>query len=101
MRKELTNEQKNAWSWLNSVVKAIKTINKGCGKIYSLQKIDVFQVHPLIDWCELLEIPYKRVDWDGNEACESDWDEVYFVYKGIRFFELVSKVDKETENAGE
>lgn len=98
MKKELTNEQKNAWSYLNGAVKGIKTIKKGCGEIKPLNGLDIFQMSHLLDWCKLLEMPYERVDWAGNVHCESNWDEVFFVYKGIRFFELV---EKEIKNEGE
>ena len=32
-----------------------------------------------------------RSDWIGNKTCNSNWDELHFVYNGYKFFQLVPK----------
>ena len=86
--------RKDAYSLLNNLIKAEKLERK---KFKSLGEIEIIglkseiQVWKLIQWCELLEMPYNREDWGGNKSCGSNWDIVYFTYKGFTFFELVEK----------
>lgn len=61
------------------------------GEIEVLSPIMKFQMHNLAEWCKLLGKKYKKEDWDGNELCDSNWDIIYFEYKGVQFFELVEK----------
>ena len=87
----MTTKQKEAYKLLNSYVKAKKFLNKKLDKIRTLDTDMKVQMRNLIEWCELLEISYNRIDWDGNTSCGSNWDEVFFDYKGCHFFELVEK----------
>ena len=93
----MNNPVNDAHAFLNELVKSQKLLNK----VYtSLEGVKVLSVNNsihmtnLAHWCELLDMPYIREDWDGNEHCHSNWDVVYFDFKGIRFFELVDKIDK-------
>lgn len=94
-----TEEQrkKDAIAFLNCQVKAQTLLRKKFNSIpdiFILSGKKVVQMCGIIEWCELLDMQYVREDWDGNEHCHSNWDVVYFDFKGIRFFELVDKIDK-------
>lgn len=95
----MTKSQSSARRLLNQLVRAYKLqtskINMETSdyfdNIYVLSPKAEFQMHNLITWCELLDMPYQRVDWEANQSCNSNWDEVFFIYDGIKFFELVEK----------
>ena len=57
------------------------------------------QLYNLKKLCDILDLDYKREDWEGNESCNSNWDKVWFVYKNVEFFDLVHK-EKENHDAG-
>ena len=98
-----TQEQakKDAWAYLNALVKAYRlsrktfaSLNAAGIKILSNQLENGYiriQMYGLKQWCELLEMPYFGTDWDGNKSCGSNYDEIYFIYKGCKFFDLVEK----------
>ena len=105
-KRKLTKEEqivKDAWEFVNCQVNSIKQRDK---KFRSLNddedSIGIYpqdknvHMHGLIRLSELTNISYNRISWSGNAACETDYDEVYFIYKGVRFFQLVDKI-KETE----
>ena len=57
------------------------------------------QVYNLKKLCDILDLDYKREDWDGNEMCNSNWDKLWFVYKNVEFFDLIEK-EKENHDEG-
>lgn len=102
-KKKLTKEEqlvKDAWEFVNCQVNAIKQRGK---KFTSLVGEDIgiyvnpkeVHMHGLIRLSELIGIPYIRVDWSGNKVCEDNYDEVYFIYKGVKFFQLEDKIEEE------
>lgn len=96
MKKE-RNDKNDACAFLNGLVTAQKLIRK---KFESLASRKIYVVHPesaimmnnLEEWCNLLDQEYGRVDWDGNAHCKTNWDKIFFKYKGFEFYELVDKV---------
>lgn len=108
-KKKLTKEEqmvKDAWEFVNCQVTASKLQNKRFTSllgddykqcIYRIYAPKEVHTNALIRLSELTGIPYKRVDWKGNESCETDYDEVYFIYKGVRFFALVDKLEETEE----
>lgn len=105
-KKKLTKEEqmvKDAWEFVNCQVNAIKQRGKKftslVGEDIGIYKNDKeVHMHGLIRLSELVSIPYNRTDWSGNETCETNHDEVYFLYKGVRFFQLVDKIGEEENN---
>ena len=107
-KKKLTKEEqmvKDAWEFVNCQVTASKLQNKRFTsllpddydqRIYKIYTPKEVHVSGLICLSKLIGIPYIRVDWEGNKQCETNHDEVYFIYKGVKFFQLVDKI-KETE----
>lgn len=92
----IEQQKKDAWSFLNCQVKAQNLARKRFKSIKRTYNLDVMDkanvlMSGLIQWCKLLDMEYYRVDWEGNEHCKSNWDMVYFDYKGYRFFELLPK----------
>ena len=90
------DEQKkqDALAFLNCQVKAQKMMRKkfaSLGGVELTSLSDDIQIWNLMQLIEILEMPYIREDWDGNEVCDSDSDIIYFDYKGYRFFQLVDK----------
>ena len=90
----MNNPVNDAHAFLNELVKSQKLL----GKVYkSLDGVKVLSVNNsvqlvnLAHWCELLDMPYIKEDWDGNAVCNSNDDIIYFVFKGITFFELIDK----------
>ena len=90
----MNNPVNDAHAFLNELVKSQKLLKK----VYtSLDGVTVLFPRPevqmtnIIHWCELLDMPYIKEDWDGNTACSSNYDIIYFIFKGITFFELVDK----------
>lgn len=84
----------DAQKLLNCLVKSQKLMRKEFNSLSGIKVIglrDDIQLLSLASWCELLNIQYTRTDWDGNEYCETNWDIIYFWYKGFKFFELVAK----------
>lgn len=57
------------------------------------------QMNNLQKLCDILDLDYKREDWDGNEVCNSNWDKVWFMYKNVEFFDFVEK-EKENHDEG-
>lgn len=99
-----TPEMKDAVAFLNCQIRAQKLMRKKFAnltkagiRVLGLDHRNDIHMSGFINWCKLLGMPYTRADWDGNEQCESNWDIVYFDFKGYRFFELV---DKEIANEG-
>lgn len=97
----------DAIRFVNTVVKAKKMMLK---HYQSLEDVNIYgvglgsyswvsddatqvQMHGIIKLAKLLGIDTKEVEWSGNEVCQSNHLEVYFIYKGIKFFELMDKVD--------
>lgn len=99
MKKE-RSDKNDAFAFLNGLVTAKKLMSK---KFTSLETegihvsipdpADGIMIRNLEKFCALLEMPYQRVDWDGNEHCRTSWDKIFFVHKGIEFYELVDKLD--------
>lgn len=101
-----TMEQKraDAWKFVNCHVKANKLAEK---KFSSLEDSGIctlrsdinrhVQMHGIIELCYLIDMPFLREDWDGNKYCDSNWDIIWFEYRGVRFFELVDKEEKNDE----
>lgn len=100
----MTTEEKrfyeDAWTFINMQVKAAKMMNK---KFDTLQTEDIInlsapvkkiQMYNIIKLCKIANIPTIRQDWAGNASCSTDYDEVYFIYKGIKFFGLEDKEDE-------
>ena len=95
----MTKSQSSARRLLNQLVRAYKLqtskinmeTSDSFDNIYVLYPKAEINMHNLISWCELLDMSYQRVDWEGNKACNSNYDEVSFIYEGIKFFELVEK----------
>ena len=90
------DEQKkqDALAFLNCQVKAQKMMRKKFASLGGVELIslrDDIQIWNLMQLIEILEMPYIREDWDGNDVCDSDRDIIYFDYKGYRFFQLVDK----------
>lgn len=89
--------KKDAWSMLNILVKAEKLKRKRYSSLGDIHVLDIkhsrgdVHMSHILDWCELLGMPYIREDWDGNEQCNSNWDIVYFEYHDVEFFGLVTK----------
>lgn len=96
MKKE-RNDKNDACAFLNGLVTAQKLLRK---RFESLEAKRIYVVHPgntimisnLAEWCNLLDQEYGRVDWDGNEQCDTNWDKIFFNYKGFEFYELVDKI---------
>ena len=90
-------EKSDAVKFLDRLIKSYKLRNnkfKSLGDLYIrvLGNRPVIQMCGLAKWCTLLNMPYNREDWNGNEQCNTDWDMIWFVYKGVQFFELVEKL---------
>lgn len=108
-KRKLTKEEqivKDAWEFVNCQVTALKLQNKRFTsllpddydqRIYKLYTPKEVHINALIRLSELIGIPYNRIDWDGNKSCETNNDEVYFIYKGVRFFQLVDKIEETEE----
>lgn len=103
-KKKLTKEEqmvKDAWEFINCQVNAIKQRDK---KFTSLADIGCYNhdkkvhLHGLLKLSALTNIPYSRIEWDGNDVCNSQYDEVFFIYKGVRFFELADKIMETKED---
>lgn len=97
MKKE-KSAKSEAYELLNCYVKGVKLLNKSIGdrykddSIYSISNpSNRIQVANLIRWCELLEMPYTKEVWDGNEHCDTNYDIIQFNYKGCHFIELVER----------
>lgn len=91
---EQERARKDARTFLNNLVKAQKLMRKtyaSLGGVMVLITNNHVQMWNLRHWCELLGMDYIREDWDGNSACGSNWDIVYFEYEGFKFFDLVPK----------
>lgn len=90
-------EKSDAVKFLDRLVKSYKLRDK---KFKSLEDLDIkilanrpiIQMSGLEKWCALLNMPYNREDWQGNIHCDTNWDMIWFVYKGVQFFELVEKL---------
>lgn len=97
-----TQEQlvKDAWEFVRVCAKAKKMEYKEFALLKD-EDIKRFKDKPEIHifglprLCELLNIEYAREDWDGNKVCKTNHDIIYFMYHGIKFFQLT---DKETED---
>ncbi len=106
--KTLTEQEqliKDAWSFLNIHVKAFKLAQK---KFVDLKNVGIYRLgitgnydeFPLVHTsnvallAELTGHTISRIDWSGNEQCNSNYDEIYFYYKGVRFFELAEKEEE-------
>jgi len=85
----------DAYKFLNCQVKAQKLMRKHFNSlpVRSAAEMDKnpTQLFGLKEMCDLIELPYKREDWQGNAHTNVNWDIVYIDYKGYRFFELVDK----------
>ncbi len=99
----MTAEEKrlydDAMAFINMQVKAVKMMHKDfktlqVANIGRLNKPESVQIFNIIKLCEIVNLPFTRRDWEGNATCNSDWDEVYFIYKGIKFFGLEDKEDE-------
>ncbi len=87
----------NAFAWLNKQIKADRMMKKSFHEeVSNITPSSFKQIHisGLIKVSEITGIPYKRIGWDGNEHCKTNHDEVFFYYKGYKFFQLIDK-DKE------
>lgn len=86
----------NAMSFINCQIKGRKMIKKTFDglDVQALSISNKIHIAGLRTLCNIVNFQYSRDDWDGNTTCNSDWDIVYFDYKGFRFFELVGKEDK-------
>lgn len=103
-------EIKDARKLLFDLVKSVdlqQEVFASIPEIYSLEKKREVQMVHLKDWCELLNIKYKRADWGGNKVCNKsnkshcldiNWDIIWFEFDNVKFFELV---DKENEHEGQ
>lgn len=85
--------EEDAWEFIKSVVKAEKIKRKQFGTLENvhirmLDLKDDVHITNLPYLCKLLNFSYIREDWDGNEHCNSNYDILYFMYKGFKFFEL-------------
>lgn len=108
-KKKLTKEEqmvKDAWEFVNCQVTASKLQTKRFTsllsddykqRIYRISDSKEVHTNALIRLSELTGIPYNRVDWVGNKSCETNYDEVYFIYKGVKFFALVDKLEETEE----
>ena len=90
------DEQKkqDALAFLNCQVKAQKMMRKTFESLGDVSPLGLYKdihVYNLIHLCDILEVPYIRENWDGNKQCNSNWDIVYFYYKGYKFYSLVDK----------
>lgn len=88
--------EKDAWEFVKGVVKAQKLMRKQFGAlenahIHILGLKDSIQITNLEYLCKLLHFAHVREDWAGNEGTNANYDIVYFIYKGYKFFELVEK----------
>ncbi len=85
--------EKDAWEFVKSIVKAEKLKRKQFGTLENVH-INILglrneiQMTNLPYLCKLLNFAYIREDWDGNEDCDTNYDILYFMYKGFKFFEL-------------
>ena len=97
--------EKDAWEFIKGVVKAEKLKRKQFGTLESvhIRMLDLkSEVHitNLPYLCKLLNFAYIREDWEGNEHCNSNYDILYFIYKGFKFFELEERRnDAEVNNS--
>lgn len=86
---KLTSEE--AFEWMDKVVSAWKTLGEYAtpdiyiGHPFTSKEIQMVGVANLAISAEL---PYTIEPWDGNDNVVSDYLEVWFDYKGYRFFEL-------------
>ena len=94
----MSNKEK-AKKYLDNLVKATEYINKTLElseekELFILNPRKEHHLNDIPLFSELVDIPYTRVDWDGNEHCQTNHDELYFIYKGVRFFQLADKEEK-------
>lgn len=97
----------DAIRFVNTIVKAKKMLLK---HYQSLEDVDIYgiglgsynyvsddatcvQMRGIFKLAKLLGVDTEEVEWSGNEGCHANYMEVYFVYKGIKFFELIDKID--------
>ena len=98
----MTEEQKtrardDAFKFLNTQVKAHNMIKKTYESLPQVHTISVpksIHVYGLLTLMDVIDLPFVREDWEGNIDCESNWDIVYLMYKGYRFYDLVEKEDE-------
>lgn len=89
-------QKRDAWKFVNCQVKAQNLIRKNFENnpdIYVLFPSNHIHIGGVgvERLCELLDMPYVREDWDGNEHCGTNNDILYFDYKGYRFFSLIDR----------
>lgn len=86
---------------LNALVRSANEMSSqarvGDSTVYAISATREFQMTNLADWCKELGRDFQRVDWNGNETCNTNHDMIYFDYAGCRFFQLVSKEDEKDE----
>lgn len=86
-------EMDNAYKWLNMQIKAEKMRRKS---FESITVADTFhekaiQITNLEKLAKILDIEINREDWCGNDNYDTNWDYIYFLYHGYKFFELTDK----------
>lgn len=88
----------DAYKFLNCQIKANKILKKrfnSLGDVHTAVNCSEIQlVGDISKLCEVIDEEVIREDWDYNEHCNTNYDIIYFAYRGYRFFELVDKVDK-------
>ena len=92
---ETEKRRNDAWSFIRCQVKAQKLMRKSfesLGDVHVLGLHNTIHLHAgVVTLARLTGLDWVREDWEGNDACDSNWDIVYFDYDGYRFFELIFK----------
>lgn len=96
----------DALRFVNTVVKAKKMLLKqyesleeehifaiGCGGGWITDNNKEVHIAGLIKLANLIGVDVQEANWSGNDSCNTNHIEISFIYKGIKFFELVDKLD--------
>lgn len=85
----------DAYKFLNYQIKANKMLKKRFNSLGDIRTTGIsseIQLGGDISiLCKAIDEEVIREDWNGNKACEANYDIIYFYYRGYKFFELVDK----------
>lgn len=87
VQKTVTKRQ--AIKWMDRLVDMMENRTLAEGIDMAGAHFKEIHISGLIKLAEIIGFPWVRVIWDGNVQCGTNHDEVYFEYRGYKFFQLV------------